>query len=69
MTQPNSTTPTTCDPSFAAAGGVTQVLDAPRQSTTTQSLPMNFRSMQKIPNISGAAASGSAEFSGSQFKG
>jgi len=67
MTQPNSTTPTTCDPSFTA-GSVTLVLDAPRQSTTTQSLPMNFRSMQKIPNISGTAASGSAEFSGSQFK-
>ena len=67
MTQPNSTTPTNCDPAFTA-GSVTLVLDAPRQSTTTQPLPMNFRSMQNIPSISGTSVSGSAEFSASQFQ-
>jgi hypothetical protein len=61
------TQPTNCDPAFTA-GSVTLVLDAPRQSLATQSLPKNFRSMQKIPNISGTAASGSAEFSASQFQ-
>jgi hypothetical protein len=30
---------------------------------------MNFRTMQNIPNISGAAASGSAEFSAQEFQG
>src|SRR5215213_247531 len=71
MTQPNSTTQSSpssgCDPSFTA-GSVTLVLDAPQQSLATQPLPANFRTMQKIPNISGAAASGSAEFSLSQFQ-
>ena len=62
-----TSTPSTCDPMFTA-GSVTLVLDAPQQSITTQSLPTNFRSMQKIPNISGAAASGSAEFSQSQLQ-
>lgn len=58
--------PTNCDPSFTS-GSVTLVLDAPLTSTTTSPLPANFRSMAKLANISGANASGSAEFSRSQF--
>lgn len=61
------TQPTNCDPSFTS-GSVTIVLDAPQQSTTTQPLPTNFRSMASLTGISGTAASGSAEFSGSQFQ-
>ena len=62
-----SSTPSNCDPTFTP-GSVTLVLDAPRESVTVQPLPMNFRSMQKIPNISGAAASGSAQYSRSQLQ-
>src|SRR5882757_2477636 len=60
-------TPSDCDPSFTS-GSVTLVLDAPREPISIQPLPMNFRSMQNIPNISGAAASGSAQYSRSQFQ-
>src|SRR5215813_2477030 len=67
MSQPNSTKSSDCDPIFKA-GTVTLVLDAPRESIETQPLPANFRTMQKISNISGANASGSAEFSLSQFQ-
>ena len=67
MGKSTSTTSSNCDSTFTA-GSVTLVLDAPRQSIETSPLPMNFRSMQKIPNISGAAASGSAEFSRSQLQ-
>jgi Inositol hexakisphosphate len=67
MTQSNTTTPTNCDPAFMS-GTVTLVLDAPQQPISTQALPANFRTMQKIPNISGATASGSAEFSAIQFQ-
>ncbi len=71
MSQQNPTTQaltsSNCDPMFTA-GSVTLVLDAPQQSITTQPLPTNFRTMQKIPDISGAAASGSAEFSLSQLQ-
>ena len=67
MTDPNSTTPANCGPIFKS-GTVTLVLDAPQQSIETQALPANFRTMHKIPNISGAAASGSAEFSRSQLQ-
>ena len=67
MTQPNSTTPTNCDPAFTS-GSVTLVLDAPQQSMTSPTLPTHFRSMANLSGISGTAASGSAEFSGSQFQ-
>ena len=60
MTQPNSTTQaltsSDCDPIFTS-GSITLVLDAPRQSIATQALPANFRTLQKIPKISGAATS------------
>ena len=69
MSQANPTipVPSNCNPMFTP-GLVTLVLDAPQQAITTNSLPVHFRSMQTIPNISGAAASGSAEFSRSQFQ-
>jgi hypothetical protein len=59
--------PLNCDPNFTS-GSVTPVLDAPREPVTIQPLPMNFRTMQKIPDISGAAASGSAQYSQSQLQ-
>jgi hypothetical protein len=55
-----------CDASFTP-GCVTLVLDAPRTSMSTPQFPMNFRSMKSY-NISGAAASGSAQYSRSQFQ-
>jgi hypothetical protein len=69
MTQSNSTTQSSsgCDSSFPS-GSVTLVLDAPRQQLTTPPLPINFRTMQDIPDISGTLASGSAEFSAQQFQ-
>ena len=70
MTQSDSTTQSSSDPGQtfpAPSGQVTLVLDAPRQSITPSSLPANFRTTQSIPNISGVA-SGSAEFSASQFQ-
>ncbi|HKN82833.1 MAG TPA: hypothetical protein VJW17_05345 [Pyrinomonadaceae bacterium] len=71
MSEQNSSTtsppPSNCDPTFTA-GSVTLVLDAPRVSMTTPQLPMNFRSMQKILNISGANASGSAQYSPLQLQ-
>lgn len=67
MTKPNSTAPTNCDPAFTS-GSVTLVLDAPQQLITSPSLPLHFRSMANLTGISGTAASGSAEFSGSQFQ-
>lgn len=57
-----SLTPSNGDSSFAS-GSVTLTLDAPFASRATHTLPQNFRSMQNIPNISGAAASGSAQYS------
>jgi Inositol hexakisphosphate len=60
--------PSNCDPTFTA-GSVTLVLDAPRVSMTTPQLPLNFRSIQeKFPNISGATASGSAQYSPLQLQ-
>ena len=69
MTEPNPTKQASsdCDPTFTA-GSVTLVLDAPTQSIANQPLPANFRTMPDSPTISGAAASGSAEFSPSQFQ-
>ena len=61
-----SSTCSNCNPMFTA-GSVTLVLDAPQKSIATQPLPANFRPMQ-ISGISGSAASGSAEFSLSQFQ-
>ena len=60
-------TPTNCNPIFTS-GSVTIALDAPQQSVSSQPLPTNFRSMQGIPNISGTAASGSAQYSASQLQ-
>jgi hypothetical protein len=59
--------PSNCDPSFMP-GSVTLTLDAPFASTPPDPLPRNFRSMHKIPNISGAAASGSAQYSPLQLQ-
>ena len=72
MTQQNPTSQSSSDSDKtfpAPAGQVTLVLDAPTQTITPSSLPDHFRKMPtNIPNLSGTAASGSAEFSASQFR-
>jgi hypothetical protein len=62
-----SLTPSNCDPSFMPSS-VTLTLDAPFASIATDPLPKNFRTMQNIPNISGTAASGSAQYSALQLQ-
>ena len=71
MTQSNPTTQASSDSDQtfpAPSGKVTLVLDAPTELITPSSLPAQFRTMSTLTNISGAAASGSAEFSLSQFQ-
>lgn len=70
MTQSDPTTPSSSDKTFPAPSGqVTLVLDAPTQAITPTSLPDQFRQMPtNLANLSGTAASGSAEFSASQFQ-
>jgi len=69
MSEQNSPTPSSppCNPIFTS-GSVTLSLDAPLAPLSASPLPPNFRSMQGIPNISGAAASGSAQYSYSQLQ-
>lgn len=73
MTPPDATTPSSSDSDKtfpAPAGQVTLVLDAPTDTLTSPFLPGQFRQMPtNVPNLSGTAASGSAEFSASQFQG
>ena len=72
MTESNSTTQSSSDSEKtfpAPSGQVTLVLDAPTQALTPTSLPAQFRQMPtNVPNLLGTAASGSAEFSASQFQ-
>ena len=73
MTDTNSTTQSSSDSEKtfpAPAGQVTLVLDAPTEQLTQPYLPAQFRKMPTtVPNLSGIAASGSADFSALQFQG
>lgn len=65
---PKSSSTSDCDASFQS-GSITLVLDAPRTAITSENpLPLNFRSMNSIPNISGGRASGSAQYSRTQIQ-